>query len=502
MRGLTTPRRPPGGEFPLQPPGPRPASFPGCLGAAAPGPDNSPVHRAGCRPYGRSMHSADGRAADADGERAETYLRLAAEAALRSTEQGRPDQVRNAADVLVDAGVLADTVAAQIITDLNVALRVRGRRSALGLQARLRGMSPLRPGQRLALHRPGEEFEPSGGLAPPWRVLPAGPGTSASRLMALILMADRALVPATVFFPPSDGPADSETPPFAQLTGTDDAGTEYRLGFSDGTWAGSAWTGTVIFVPAPPAAARWLSIISPNGPLLRADIRSAPPVVAPPRPVVGPVPETPGERLLTRRAEAMLAANALGYPVERGQPGPCEAVAALEGAGVLAPLSAAPARLAALGQLLGLATEGPADEVPGRWTAVITHYGRRRRLTPVAGTAAIAAELPEIDGARFALAGLRSGGEGTFLHVLVDGLRRPVTLRRPGPPADIGFSWWLRDDADGWHLGAAESVSPVGGREGMLRLALLPPLGHAATALTAEIRGATQQVTATLPVRW
>src|SRR5580693_5176047 len=107
--------RSPGGEFPLQPPGPRPAGFPGCPGAAAPGPGNSPVHRAGCRPYGRSMHSAGGRAADADGERAETYLRLVAEAALRPAADGRADRVRNAADVLVDAGVLADTVAAQII---------------------------------------------------------------------------------------------------------------------------------------------------------------------------------------------------------------------------------------------------------------------------------------------------------------------------------------------------------------------------------------------------
>jgi hypothetical protein len=448
------------------------------------------------------MHSAGGRGADADGERAETYLRLAAEAALRSADDGRQDQVRNAADVLVEAGVLADAVAARIITDLNVALHVRGRRSALGLSGRLRRMSPLRPGQRLPLHPPGERLGPAGGPARPWRVLPPGPGTATSRLMALILTADRALVTATLFFPPFDGPPEEGTHPFVQLTATDDAGTEYRLGFSDGIWAGSAWTGTVIFVPAPPAAARWLTIISPNGALLRADITAASRAAATPGAVVGPVPETPGERLLTRRAEAMLIANALGHPVEHGQPSPSEAVAALEGAGVLAPLSAAPARLAALGQLLGLATEGPTDEVPGRWTAVMTHYGRRRRLTPVTGTAAIAAELPEIDGARFAVAGLRSGSEGTFVHVLVDGLRRLVTWGRPGPPADIGFSWWLRDDADGWHLGAVDSVSPVGGREGMLRLALLPPLGHAATALTAEVRGATQQVTATLPVRW
>jgi hypothetical protein len=447
------------------------------------------------------MHSAGGAAADADGERAETYLRLVAEAALRSPAHARADQVRNAADVLVDAGVLTDTVAAQIIADLNVALGVRGRRSTRGLASRLRGMSPLRPGQGLAL-RPGQKMELSGGAVPPWRVFPAGAGTSASRLMALILTADRALAPATLYFPPLDGPPDSGYSPLAQLTGTDDIGMQYRLGFSNGTWAGSAWTGTIVFVPAPTAAARWLAIASPNGPLLRADITTAPPASPTPNAALRPVPETPGERLLTRRAEAMLAANALGFPVGHREPGPGEAVVALEGAGVLPPLSAAPVRLAALGQLLGLATEGPMEEVPDRWTAVMAHYGRRRRFNAVTGTGAIAAELPEIDGARFVIAGLRSGSAGTFLHVLVDRPRRSINWGRPGPPADIGFSWWFRDDMDHWHLGAVEDVSPAGGPEGMLRLALLPPLGHESSVLTAEIRGATQQVTANLPVRW
>lgn len=449
------------------------------------------------------MHSAGARAADADSERAETYLRLAVERALRATTDERPVQVRNAADVLVDAGVLAHTVAAQIIADMNAALRVRGRRSSPELAGRLRRMSPFRPGQRLAV-QPGETPQTSGRQASSWRVHPAGPGTPASRLMALILTADRALAPATLFFPPADGPAEyTGASPLAELTGTDDAGMHYRLGFGDSTWAGSTWTGTVIFIPAPAATARWLAIMSPNGALLRADIAVAPTVAATPSPALAPVPETPGERLLTRRAEAVLAANALGYRVEPGDPSPREIAAVLEGAGVLPPLSAAPARLAALGQLLGLATEGPPEEVPGRWMAVLAHYGRRRRVNPVTGTAAIAAELPEIDGTRFVIAGLRSGSGGTFMHVLVDRLPRPVTIRHPRRPStDFGFSWWFRDDADGWHLGAVEDVSPVGGTEGMLRLALLPPLRHAASALTAEIRGTTQQVTAHLPVRW
>ena len=132
----------------------------------------------------------------------------------------------------------------------------------------------------------------------------------------------------------------------------------------------------------------------------------------------------------------------------------------------------------------------------------MTHYGRRKRLNPVSGTATIAAGLPEIDGLRFVIAGLRSGSAGTFLHVLVDRLPRPVIGSRPGLLSDIGFSWWFRDDADYWHLGAVEDIGPVGWTEAMLRLVLLPPLGHEAAALTAEIRGATQQLTANLQVRW
>ena len=201
----------------------------------------------------------------------------------------------------------------------------------------------------------------------------------------------------------------------------------------------------------------------------------------------------------------MLAGLALG-DAARGQlsrAGLAELAAILEAAGVLSPLSAAPARLAALGQLLGLATEGPAGEVPARWTAVMARYGRRRRLAPVSGTAAIGAMLPEIDGARLVIAGLHSGGSGSFLHVVMEGGLRPLPRRRPpGQITDAGFSWWSRDDEGGWHLGTVADVSPVGGAEALLRLALLPPICHATTALTVEISGPASQVAADLPVRW
>ena len=432
------------------------------------------------------------------GERAETYLRLLTEAALRSLSDEDITRVERAADVLIEAGVLSSQVAARILTDLRLALRVRGRREPVRPAARLGRLTGFQPRAAFGLADAG---------SPPWRVLPAPSPSPGSCLMALILLADKALVPATLHFPAALGSPESQVPPLTTLAATDDLGTRYWLGSTDGTWAGSTWTGALILRPAPPGSAKRLEIkiIDPNVPLLRAELTAPALRDTAPRVVSGPAAESPGERLLTRRAEAMLAALALGDAAkgDLSRSGLADLAAILETAGVLSPLSAAPARLAALGQLLGLATEGPAGEVPARWTAVMACYGRRRRLAPVPGTAAIGAMLPEIDGVRLAIAGLHSGGSGSFLHVLMAGGLRPLPPRRPpGQITDAGFSWWSRDDEGGWHLGTVADVNPVGGAEALLRLALLPPLDHATTTLTVEISGLASKVSANLAVRW
>ena len=455
------------------------------------------------------MHSAGtptsgGHGENDYGERAETYLRLLAEAALRPPADGDTSRVRRAAEVLIDAGLLTDQTVSEILTGLQMALRVRGKREVVAAGSGLRGLGSFKPGNPFG--RPDR-------LPEPWRVVPLGPPPAGSRLMALIRTVGRALAPAVLHFSP-DPFAPLDEFPLTTLTATDDLGTDYRMGFPEGSWAGSTWTGTISLHPAPPLAARRLEIISPNGPVLRADLTTAPDGHATPVMVLAPVTESPGERLLTRRAEGMLAALAAAGP---SGPGPrlpdAELAATLEAAGALSPLSAAPARVAALGQLLGLAAEGPADEVPARWTAVVAHYGRRKRPAPVTGTAAIGVVLPELDGARFAVAGLHSGGPGSVLHILAEGVRLRMRRGRPARPGnpgmiwdsayyDGGFSWWVRDDAGTWHLGAIEEVNPMSGREGLVRMALLPPLGHPTATLTLELCGAAQRVTATLPVRW
>ena len=313
---------------------------------------------------------------DSYAERAETYLRLLAEAALRPAADGHASQIRRVADVLVEADALSEPLAARILADLHLSLRVRGRHEVFAPGARLRrlaGFAPTAPG--LA----GQAVSQSG----PWRVLGVGQPASGSRLMALIPLDDVALAPATLCFSASVGTPEFDVPVLAGLTATDDLGTAYRLGFTDGAWAGSTWTGTVLLTPAPPAAASRLDIIGPNGPLLRAQITPAPPGPTASGPAPRPVAESPGERLLTRRAEGMLAALALGSKDILGlsKSGLAELSSTLEAAGLLSPLSRAPARLAALSQLLGLPLEGPARCPPGgpRSSRTTGAAGNRRR---------------------------------------------------------------------------------------------------------------------------
>jgi hypothetical protein len=452
------------------------------------------------------VHSAG--TADASGpgnasERAETYLRLLTETALRAADTDASLRVWRAADVLVEAGVLPGPRAAEILASLSTALRARDR-----LEQFVPPMSIRRLARLVPQHPQHEEKR--------WRVIPADPRPDpGTGLMALVLTDSQVLAPTTLQFPPSAGLPELQIPPWAKLTATDDRGTSYQLTFANGTWAGSTWTGTIMLRPAPPDDARLIMISNENGYVFRARIPA--PDEGTTSAAVSPVPESPGERLLARRAEAMLATLPSGGPAGHGmdrdasQRELAELIETLERAGLLSPLSSVPRRLAGLGQLLGLAATGPVSEVPARWRNLVAYYGRRKKLTPpVWGTAGIGAALPGVDGAHFAVAGLRAGPSGSFLHVVGRGLRSMPRHPLADQAPDMEFSWWARDmefscwaqdDTGTWHLGAVEEASPADG-DLVLRFALLPPLGHATASLTVEVTGMSHQVTANLPVRW
>ena len=131
-----------------------------------------------------------------------------------------------------------------------------------------------------------------------------------------------------------------------------------------------------------------------------------------------------------------------------------EITSALIEAGLIAADNPAAARLAALCQRLGVPGPGPAIaaavRLPVRWASVIA-----QRPAPETGPelfAPLATILPDLDGTRFALAGLSLTAGHSYLHVVASGL--PKLAERFGPGWRPGFSWWVQDGAGHWHLGA------------------------------------------------
>jgi hypothetical protein len=303
-----------------------------------------------------------------------------------------------------------------------------------------------------------------------------------------------------------------------------------------------------LFRPPPSPDARLLTVTGPNGPVLRVQL-TADPAAGQPAATVVPVPDSPGERLLIRRAEALLG----GHVFPDGPAGPtasaarltavaqamlpfdpslppvappspamfargvsgrepplAEVIEVLEGARILSPLSPVPARLATLSLAIGVTGSGSSrpggdEALPARWRAVLSYYGRRGRQPPAYGTGSIGVTLPPVDGVRFAVAGVHTGSTGTVLHVIARGLRS-VPLPGPTRPGrDTRFSWWARDDSGAWHLAIVQAWN-LSHDDMPLRLALLPPLPPGAPGstgtLTLEVSGPTSRLTTDLTVHW
>jgi hypothetical protein len=460
-----------------------------------------------------------------DPERAETYLRMLAEAELRraATDAAavRPtERVRRAAGILVEVGALGEDLADEVITGIE---------TALALRARADGQPPARKIRRLTnFPHKGPGAFPHRSPASPgraqarrddqWRVIPVGrtlrfrePPVGAD-LMTLVLTPDRIIAPVTIHTGAAGaGPG---MLPFGALTAADDRGTSYHVEWSISGGGGITWEGLIILDPSPPPDASWLDLLTgPGERLLRVDLSAPPPVAAGATALVSQ--DSPGEQLLNGMADAMLAklvwdSPAAGMRLEWDytEAGLRDMVAALEAAGALSPLSPVPARLAALGRQLSMADPEAAEggtgvagsriAVPERWTSVLAYYGRRHRPAPWTGTAALSALLPELGGVRFAVAGLHGALDGTVLYVVARGLAAPWRATRLGLAWSAEFSWWLSDGAGRWHLAALDGLD-VNGTDAALRLALWPPLRRDAAALTLHVTGRGNRVTTALP---
>jgi hypothetical protein len=441
-------------------------------------------------------------------EQAETYLRLLAEAETRRAGRGSGpgiarslEQVRWAGDVLVTAGLLTPDDVARIANALEAALLARPHQERSRYAHRMSWVFE-------ALAEPGGgEVTPGGGReAGPWAITPVGQriaiahdrAPSDLHLMTLVRAPDGIAITAAMrmYWPADGSSADLEITgagpqhlPYDQLWAADDRGTRYRVQMS-GEGGTLTWQGGLWLPERPPPDARWLDLVA-DGTHRLARISLGPGDAVRVQPAATMAADPPGERMLAAAAEHLLAsAWDRGGPRVPARLG--ETITVLAAAGALAADSPAPARLAALCEQLDVSGHGitvpAAARIPPRWAQVLPPRTEAppgpEWFAPLGPTAA------DLEGARFAFAGLASAGGQTFLHVVAAGL----------PPRPAYRSWWVRDGAGRWHLATETETDPD--RTGLVafRLRLTPPLTTRPDALEVVVTGRRQRVRAVVPV--
>ena len=455
----------------------------------------------------------------------ETYLRLLAEAELRQGPvlAGPGPHIHRmwlAATALAAARAVDPGAAWQVLADFEMAARLRNGDARAILRS-------AHPPQWARWARPG--LPAAGGPAaapvaiPIGATLPLPPEREGwyGELQLLCLARTSAQAAITVATRWVGQARRSATPrpqhaPFHQVGALDDSGTSHPgalwdMGIEDGReW----WDCHLGLTPALLAGTRWLEVgPGVGGRCVRVDLAAPGP---PPVPVsVRPTePASTAARLLDRAGEELLchgpASLAGGLPL-----GPRIAllIQDLTRSGALPADHPAVRRLAALGWRLGVdlgagsyrdgaGSRAPAGRLPAAWASVLIDGDTR---DGPAGVAPFAASLPEIDGARLALAGLRSARDGMTLHVMASGWA-PLGLGWlvHGTPAgheppDVSLSWQARDSAGRWHLVRGTNW---GSRQGMIQMHLTPPLHPSASSLEVIISGTRSEIRAAVPLDW
>jgi hypothetical protein len=468
-----------------------------------------------------------------DSSRAETHVRLLAEDQLRRAMTspryrwlhedfqagGQPPEevglhrVRAVLSALRQVGVLSRATAGLLGAEFADALAIRGLHDPRGLASPAPASpAPASPGGSAGAGAMATDAAAQRASGPPggrYLAVPVGAVIPAEwdghegdvHVLALVLAPDRAAIttsfvsswraaPAAAGSPATPQPS---FPPFGGSGVTDDQGRRYGLTLEI---AGGGWheMGLLALSAVPPPGTRWLDMpVSPDR-SIRIDLTGAPVIRVrhehhPPPPL--------GELLLGAVADTMLGGGQLvGMNATLLASGLAEVADALTAVRLLAPDSPAARHLAALCARRAIEVRGPwasragGAGLPGPWASVLS---RSRRMDGPQGASAATAVLPEIDGARFVLAGLSSWERHATLLVFAWGWSRRPREFRPQQP----FSWWGRDDADRWHVGriAVHDAAP-----GTFHLELTPPLHPAAKSLDIILTGRADQVTATLPL--
>jgi len=475
-------------------------------------------------------------------ERAETYLRVLAEAELRratgqpwgnAQRAGYAARLNRVAQVLAFVGALDERAADQILDDFELAL---GARQA-GQAASVPGWPARRAAGRTRLARRAS--------VPPAAAARSGTGTTAKRTHVPVPLGQIVRVRGTdiqgevyllsytrvgsgpqfsVFArtrQPS-GPWEPSGPRlFDPFTATDDRGTSYQVSIRD---IGSPVLGwTLMLHPDPSHDPEWLDLTTTTGggPAARIVLHAAAGETRPPAATGVTVSQTapsPGEHLLNTIAARLLAAVPplphdpwLYGTAPRPRPLPDvtdglgDVIAALQECDALPRHSPVPGQLAALCARLDAAGHGittpPARDLPEPWLSVLTQYrqGETGRAPARDGCAAAAAVLPELDGIQLTILGLHNCRDSSVLHMHASG---PACHTAYGP--DELYSWppiWICDNGGRWH------ATRTGGQSGMnseiaLRLEIVPPLSRATTSIEVRATGQSAEARAELPLRW
>jgi len=410
-------------------------------------------------------------------------------------------RLRRVAHALDQAGAIDRRAADSILAGLETALAARSRIDDHRLVMR-------------SLHATRHQ-QPARAPAGPYlavpigAALPAGPdsGLTDVRLLTLVIGPHTALIYATGQVPEQSHRSQHLDPwPLfgaGQPSAADDRGNSYEIdedsGMSDGD---GHWSGILRFSPVPPSGIQWLELtMSPGSPAIRVDLANpGESERAPRRPPAG----GPAERLIDGETLDLLQ---LSVTDEESLPrhdlsSVADIVTALEAVGALDSARRAVGRLVTLAGRLGvelppaLRAAAPPGRLPAAWASVLEN--RHRRDGP-RGAVPAAAVLPELDGTRFVLAGLRSDAARAELHVMGWG---PQHEPRPLEGAADPWSWSARDDQGRWHIATVGGSSIFSDNRRHLQLHLVPPLHPQATSLEVTIAGPPGQVTATVPLDW
>ena len=487
--------------------------------------------------------AAKGDTEDVNRERAETYLRVLAEAELRratiqpwgtAPRDGYTARVKRVAQVLVFVGALDDGIADQILDDFELALGAR----QTGQIASVPGWFTQRAVERARLARRVSVPPAAAGRS---AAASAGTGTTAAgRTHAPVPLGQivrtcgagvRGEVCLLSYARVASGPqfsvfARTRQPPgpwepsgprlFDPFTATDDQGTSYQVTIRD---IGSPVLGwTLMLSPDPPHDPQWLDLAATTGgPAARVVLRGAAGQTRPPAATAVTVSQTapgPGEYLLSTIAARLLAAvpplphDPWLYgtgPRPRELPGITgglgDVIAALQESGALPPLSPVPGQLATLCARLDVSGHGiitpPASDLPEPWLSVLTQYQHRAPVRD--GCAAAAVVLPGLDGIQLTILGLHNCEDSSTLHMHASG---PACHTAYGP--DELYSWppiWICDSSGRWHATRTSGQSGMNG-EIALRLEIVPPLSRATTWIEVQATGQSAEAHARLPLRW